>query len=289
MALLQKAYLGATPLFRNTSWFEDGALLPVSESSADVTVTANSTAHTAGSWVELIASTAANTTLLQITARNVNTNNTNTATLLDIGTGASGSESALISNIGIGGAATTSTDISLGLSFAIPIKVASGTRLSARIRSVVTGGKTAAITLIAYDMGDYSFGNSSVDVIGTSTTTSAGTAMTGASGTWVQVTASTSAAYRAIAVIPSMAAWVGTNMAISLNNRFTLGKGASGSEVELGQITFSSHNVEAVYSGARSNLFIVGTSVPSGTRLAIKHNLASTTSGNYGVTLIGIP
>lgn len=284
MALLQKAYLGSTPLFRNTSWFEDGAQLTIDESS-EVTVTADTNAHTKGAWSQIIASTTANATMLKIIVRDIASNNVNTATLLDIGTGASGSETALISNIAVGGAPVDASNAPLGLAFSVPIKVASGTRLSARIQSVVTGGKTGTVTIATYDMGDYAFGNSSVDVMGTSTATSAGTAMSGSSGSWVQVTASTSNAYRAVVVVPNCSGTAGNNL---FSSALTLGKGASGAEVELGKVEFSTTTGELVtISPFSSNGMIVPAALPSGTRLAVKHELAANAS-SYGVTLIGI-
>jgi hypothetical protein len=50
MALLQKAYLGATPLFRNEAWFEES--YDLINNSGLVTVTADPSAHTKGAWSE---------------------------------------------------------------------------------------------------------------------------------------------------------------------------------------------------------------------------------------------
>jgi hypothetical protein len=279
MALLQKAYLGATPLWREVAWYEEVSAKPVTVSSA-VTVTANSSAHTKGAWSELIASTSANVSYIVIDA-DASTVNTDTATLIDIGAGASGAETALISNVAIGGAERSATRASFG--FGVPIKIASGTRLSARIQSVVTGGKTASIIVRTFDMGDYANAPTSVDVIGTSTATSEGTPMSGSSGTWVQVTASTARSYKAVVVVPSASSSNMGNIAVE----YVLGTGASGSEVEIGRAT-------AHYTGneeAGTTTFyppIVGTAITSGTRLAVKHDIA-TGPGSYDITLIGIP
>jgi hypothetical protein len=279
MALLQKAYLGATPLFRNVDWFEDAYTLV--NNGGLVTITANTSAHTKGSWSELIASASANASLLVLLVQDVSTGAANTATLVDLATGASGSESAIASNIAVGGAITTTGPT--GVCTAIPLKIASGTRLSARIQSVVTGGKTATVQAILVDAGDFATAPTTVDVIGTDTATSQGVNFSGASGTWVQATASTSQAYRAVAIVPS------THSASILGGefRFDLGVGASGSEVVFGFTTASYANNESVQS-IPPYLSLFGRNIPAGSRLAVRHNI-TTGPGGYGVTLIGIP
>lgn len=279
MALLQKGYLGATPLFRNRSWFEEVSAKPVDVSSA-VTVTADSSAHTKGSWVELIASTSANASYVIIDVGGIGVTNTDTATLLDIGTGASGSETALIGNVAVGSA--TSSALRPAFAFGVPIKIASGTRLSARIQSIVTGGKTGTVTIRTFDMGDYAHAPTAVDVIGVSTATSQGTAMSGSSGTYVQVTASTNNAYKAIVLVPSMSGTTSANLAVE----YTVGVGASGLEAEIGRAIAAYPNTEEMGMTSRFPA-IMAASVPSGSRLAVKHDIAASPTV-YDVTLIGI-
>lgn len=282
MPLLQKAYLGATPLFKEKSWFEDISQDPIDEAEG-ITITADNTAHTKGSWTELVASTSADATFIVVEVTNIATSTVDTATLLDIGVGASGSETELIPNIAVGGAANVGGGIAR-LAFQIPIKIASGTRLSSRIQSVVAGppAKTATVSIWTFNMGDFAYAPTAVDVIGTSTATSAGTAMSGSSGTWVQITASTSNAYKAVVVVPSTsAASIGT-----IITKFTLGVGASGSEVEIGQTSASYVNNESVSNFSRWGQLICK-AIPSGTRLSVRHDIAAG-PGNYDVTLIGI-
>lgn len=279
MALLQKGYLGSTPLFRQKDWFEDSFTLV--NSSALVTVTANTSAHTKGSWSELIASASANASLLVLLAQDVSAVATNTATLLDLGTGASGSESAIASDIAVGGAITTAGPT--GVCVSIPLKIASGTRLSARIQSVVTGGKTATVQAFLFDAGDYATAPTSVDVIGGNTANSQGISFSGASGTWVQATASTSQAYRAVAIVPSTH---NTTIA-TIEPQFDLGVGASGSEVSFGTAIVAYNSNENVFS-TPPLLSLFGRAIPSGSRLAVRHNIA-TNPDRYGFVLIGIP
>jgi hypothetical protein len=281
MALLQKAYLGATPLFKERSWFEQMPNKPINE-SAQTTVTANSSAHTKGSWVELISATSANASYVVIQVGSVGTSGVNTAALVDIGTGASGSEAALIGDIAVGGASNVSSDRSQ-LAFGVPIKIPSGTRLSARIQSLVTGGRNMNVTVWVFDMGDYSIAPASVDVLGTNTATSEGTVMSGASGTWVEIVASTASAYRAVVLVPS----INSDTTANLITEFQVGTGASGSETELGR-TFANFTIaEQSATNTRLPSLIAG-AIAAGTRLAVRHDIPSSPTG-YAVTLIGIP
>jgi hypothetical protein len=280
MALLQKAYLGATPLFRNVDWFEDAYTLV--NSSAEVSLTANTSAHTKGSYSELIASSSANAGLLVLMVQDIQASSTNTATLIDIATGASGSENDIISNLAVGGAVTTAG--STGLCVAVPCKIASGTRLAARIQSIVTGGKNATAQVFLLDVsGDYATAPTIVDVITGDTATSRGISFSGASGTWVEAIASTSQAYRAVAFVPS----VHSNNIASINPQFDIGIGASGSEQTFGA-TIVNYNANEFVQSTPPYLSLFGRNIPSGSRLAVKHNIAANPD-RYGFCLIGIP
>jgi hypothetical protein len=280
MALLQKAYLGATPLFRNVDWFEDAYTFV--QSSAEVSLTANTSAHTKGSYSELIASTSANAGLLVLIVQDVSAAATNTATLIDIATGASGSEADIIGNLAVGGALTTTGPT--GVAVSIPFQIPSGTRLSARIQSVVTGGKTATAQVFLFDVGgDYATAPTSVDVITGDTATSQGISFSGASGTWVQAIASTSRAYRAVAIMPS----THNSNILTIAPQLELGVGASGSEQVFGSTVASYGNNETVQSSP-PYLSLFGRNIPAGSRLAVKHNIAANPD-RYGFTLIGIP
>ena len=275
MALLQKGYLGATPLWRDVAWFERSAR--VLGSSGQSTATANTAAHTKGAWQQVIASTAAQGSWLHVNCSGFSTNATNTASLLDIAIGASGSEVAIISNVAVGGAG--------GVYFTFPVQIPSGSRLSARIQSVVTGGKTGTITMWVVDAGDYSLSPASVDVIGTSTATSQGTSFTGASGTWVEATASTSRRYRAISFVISTH---DSDIATITSSLMEIGVGAAGSEVAFASQRFSSSAGEFIGNAQPFPIDPHGRDIPAGSRLAVKHAITANPS-KYGFCLIGIP
>jgi len=286
MALLQKGYLGSTPLWRDILWYQGSPGLIV-DTSSTVTLTANTSAHTKGSWSEVIASTSANSSFLVVVVSNIATSSTNTATLLDIATGSSGNETAIVSNIGVGGAQLNATGASTaaspGIIFGFPYKIPSGTRISARIQSVVTGGKTAIIDIFTIDAGDYDNSPTSVDVIGGDTATSQGISFSGASGTWVQATASTSRAYRAVAAVLSC-----HNAATAaFTDNFEVGVGASGSEVGFGELRYQFTTTEQALTRFPFT-YLFGRSIPSGSRLAVKHPIAANPD-RYGFNLIGIP
>jgi hypothetical protein len=282
MALLQKAYLGSTALFRNLGWFEVD-VNNRQNANLGVTVTANSSAHTKGAWTELIASTTSNSACLFLRVRSVGVPSTNTATLLDIGTGDSGSETEIISNIAIGGAAGSAAD-PFGIYLQVPIQIPAGTRISARIQSIVTLGKTATIDAAVGGSGDYAATPTSVDSIGGNTATSEGIGMSGSSGTWVEAIASTSRAYRGIVLIPSVASAARGGNA---NSIFTIGVGASASEVEFGNLQFRNNTSEQCFNLWPCNS-VFGKSIPAGSRIAIQHDIGSAPS-EIQATLIGIP
>jgi hypothetical protein len=278
MALLQKAYLGATPLFRQQDWFEDGTAKPVSIGTT--TATADAAAHTKGAFSQVIASTAANSSVFVVNVTGIVSSGSNTATLLDIATGASGSESVILENIAVGGASNPSQG---GITFTVPFKIASGTRLSARIQSVITGGKTADIEIQTFDAGNYDTAPTSADVVGANTANSQGVSFSGASGSWTQATASTTRAYRALVFVPS----THDNAISNLTANFEIGVGASGSEQTVGASRAVYNSSEACYSNA-PYFSLFGFSFASGIRLAVKHDLSSN-QARYGFTLIGLP
>jgi hypothetical protein len=276
MALLQKGYLGATPLFRDIAYFQQQQANFVG--NAQVSVTTGSVAHTEpASWTQLIASTPANASFLALRIGGLALSANNTATLLDIGAGASGSETAILTDVAVGGAAD---DIHIY----VPFKIASGTRLSARARSAATS-RTFRVDPFLYDFGDFATAPTSVDVIGADTATSQGISFSGSSGTWVQAVASTSQSYRAVCLVPSVH---DTDIA-SVATTLDVGVGSSGNEVAFGTMRVDWLNSEAVrLIFPRFCLFSRSTAIPAGSRLAVKHAISANPS-KYGFCLIGIP
>lgn len=241
----------------------------------NVTVTANSTAHTKGSWTQIIASTAEAATLLVVTVSGVASAGVNTATLLDIAVGGAGSESAIVSNIPIGGAVG---GLGAGYTIPLPVAVASGARISARIQSVVTGGKTATVSIAAVKGGPIT-PPASLTVIGASTGTSAGT---NAGTAWTEITASTAAAYRYLVIVPSLA----SDTVSSASTAIQLGSGAASSEVEFGSLVVTTTTSEQIHASTGYPAWhqtAIKTGVAAGTRLVVKRATAA-----CDVALIGV-
>jgi hypothetical protein len=282
MPLLQKAYLGSTALFADKPWFYDINGTSITGANTNtVNVTSSATAHTKGSWAQLIASTSGASNFFICFLQSVSVAATDTATLLDIGIGASGSETAIASNIAVGGAGN--------VTIVLPVNIPSGTRIAARIQGV-RSSQTLSInqnTFTANISGSAaSLFPPSVDVLGTDSATSTGTAMSGASGTWVEIIASTGDDYMGLAVIPSVS---DTDTANLPDVRFTLGVGAAGSEVAIGEISASVNVSESVTGRAITNaLPIFGREVAAGSRLAIRHNIAANPS-KYDACIIAVP
>jgi hypothetical protein len=280
MALLQKAYLGATPLFRNTAWFEDYNGVTVPNFSNGGIAVAGSPAHTKCSWLQLFSSTSADCNLLDIFLQGLSAVATDCATVLDIGIGASGSETVVAGDIAVGGIGT--------FSLRLPISIPSGTRIAARIAGVRGSSQgcslnTAGIYNVASSA---SLIPSSVDVLGVDTATSTGTAMSGASGTWVEIVASTSQDYIALSIIPSLTDTDTPNIA---EHRLTVGVGAAGSEVEIGELLCNVTSNESINNRpATAPINMFGREIPAGSRLAIKHNIAANPS-KYDACIIAVP
>jgi hypothetical protein len=279
MALLQKAYLGATPLFADKPWFYQNEILAASWNTGSVTPTASATPHTKGSWSQVIASTSNVTTLIRFFIAGVNVSTADSATLLDIGVGASGSETVIVPNLAIGGSA--------GSFYSIPVEIPSGSRIAARIQGV-RASQTAAMSardFFAFNAGDTASIGTTVDVLGTDTATSTGTAMSGSSGTWVEIEDSTTKDYIGFAIAPSAS---DTDTAAQGDATYEIGVGPAGSEVAFGYIHFAFGATENFSLAANRSPNLFGREVPTGSRLAIRHNIAAN-PGKYDACIIAVP
>ncbi len=243
-------------------------------------LTANATPHAKGAWAQLTASTPGACNALILEVHSVATTATATATLLDIGIGAAGSEVAIAENIAIGSAAVGTGN---GINFTLPVYVPAGVRLAARIQSLVANKTCTLVWTLNYDRNGVET-PTALDVLGTSTSTSTGTALSTA-GTYVEVVAATAKTYSAIGIVPSAS---GTNMA-SYNLTYTLAVGPAGSEVDMA--VFSKIVSSSAEYMARPNVSpaIYALNIPTGSRLSVKQAGATANQSQYHVTLIGVP
>lgn len=251
--------------------------------TGSVSVAANSSAHTKGAWTEIIASTSVDATLLLINVTAIGVSSTNTATLVDVALGSSGNEVAVVSNVAVGGAAqVAAAGTDEGLYLPLPVYIPAGSRISARIQSVVTGGKTATVRAQTFSLGRIA--PSSAISIGGNTATSGGVQMSGASGTYVEVIASTAQDFSALSIVPS----IESNNVVGAVLTYTLAIGAAGSEVDIDALRFQVLGTEQIATNRPYDFNLVARSIPSGTRLSIKHDIAANPE-RYAVTLIGVP
>jgi len=260
-------------------WFEYASPNIISNNTGTI-LTANATPNTKGSWVQIIPSSSSNTSFMCFSLASIASSATNTATLVDIGIGASGSETVIIGDVAVG--ASGSAGQGVNNVCGVPFKIASGTRISARIQSVV-GSKTASISIFLMDLGNYDTAPTSVDVIGVDTANSKGISFSGASGSWTEGIASTSRNYRAVCCVLSSHNSDIAGITIS----WDVGIGASGSEVAFGSGRASTNTGEALSAATPYN-YLFGRKIPAGSRLAVRHNIAANPD-RYGFTLIGVP
>ena len=263
--------------------FCDGLNLRFLAGSTNVTTTASATTHTVGSWTQVLADTATAETagLLMFFANSTTAAATDTGMLLDIGTGASGSEVVRVQSLAISQQAVCHT--------AIPIRIPGSTRVAARIQSSVASRTlSGGCALFATPFADRL--PAAVDVLGTSTATSVGTAMSGASGTWVEIAASTAKDYQALVLVPSLS---DTNSGGNVNVRYDLGIGASGSEVAVAAVQWLYTTTPAVGATNTASIApglggVFGGYVPAGSRIAVRHNVAAN-PGRVDACVIGVP
>jgi hypothetical protein len=235
---------------------------PITTWATFVTVTANASANTKGAWTEIVASTTADADLVEVSVQAANQSSAIVGILLDLAIGAAGSEVALFQNAAVGGAAAQTFNGEAGYRFGVPVYVPSGSRISARIQSNVTLGRTAQIS-VRLSAGDNPAGTStSATVIGANTATSVGTDQAN-NTSWQQAVASTAAQYQAVSLVPSLnTTGIGGNF-----RSLQLGFGASSSESPLANVDFITLTTEAIVC-TQGSLYVA--TVPSGTRLATR-------------------
>jgi len=274
------------------AWPANAGVQPLNFNNNGSSMTASATANTPGAWVQYIASNAIASTDTICAIHILGTGNNQTAgtdnsMLLDIGTGAAGSEVIVAQNIAIGGLANSS---GFGPLFTVPVRIAGATRVACRVRAA-TGSRVLTMTQIwaSTTAATAPFADrlpTSVDVLGTSDSTSSGTAMSGSSGSWTQIAASTSKDYQALVLVPS-----GPGSAVTAGGifRLDLGIGASGSEqaVAYYYVLMNGNSWVGMFSlSLATNTY--GGFVPAGTRIAVRHNAASSPE-RLTACVIGVP
>lgn len=235
---------------------------PVTSWSSATNVTADTAAHTKGAWTQLVASTPAAADCIDIAVGGLGFNGANWSSLIDIGVGGSGAETAVVSNVACGGANIVfSVDLGWAVRFAVYIPA--GSRISARIQTVVAGGQIAAVK---YRLGagpNPSATSTTTTTIGSSTGTSGGTATSATINTYVELAASTAATYSAVTIVPSLTA---TSISGKVRE-LVLGVGAAAAEVAVASMATYVTSAESVHPQGPNQIYLG--SIASGSRLAV--------------------
>lgn len=251
-------------------------------SSTTVTVTASSTSHAVGSWTSVTTPTV-DVTMLHINAYGMSISATDTRGLFDIGIGTTGNQVAIVSNLPCGG---SNTDSGFGIVYQLPIFIPANTQIWIRLRALISSDSCFFRCGVFTDSepGTRRFLPTYLDTYGATTASSRGTNLP-TSNTYVEITPSTTQPYRALIIVPC--AGVGT-VYTTETSVYTLGIGASGSEVTVGTTNVQTVSTEIiqcldVQSGDRGIFY---GEYPQGTRIACKQSIGAS---YRDVVVIGVP
>lgn len=256
-------------------------------------MSASATANTPGAWVQYIANNViASTDIIHCLHIQAIGNNqaagSDNSMLLDIGKGAAGSEVIVAQDIAVGGLWNSG---GAGPTLHIPLRIEGATRVAMRVRAAVGSRVMTVQNIFASGASDVSpFADRlpvSLDTLGTSTATSTGTAMTGSSGTWTQIAASTTRDYQSLIVVPSGPA-SGSGLT-QTQFRLDLGIGAAGAETTVAYYSGFYQSTGIIFPHAfAAPASVYGGFVPAGTRIAVSHNLAANPE-RVCACVIGVP
>ena len=246
-------------------------------------LTPNATAHTKGSWAQVIASTTAQARMVLVRLNANPTDTTSLSYLVDIGTGASSSEVVLIPNLVNAPGAQWADGI---CNYMLPLVIPAGTRIAARAQCVGASGATMPVTVTIFDADPaqvpYATG---VDALGVSTATTLGQAITqgvsNAKGSWAQITASTSRDYIGFVVSAD-----GQNTGGTYNYSLVdIGVGAAGSEQIIVPDWGCKNNAGTIFNGV-SPFFPIR--IPTGSRIAVRAASGGNPAGALGISIYGV-
>lgn len=270
--------VGAVPFLSAAS----GALSIV-DAAAAVTVTADATPHTKGSWIELIAATTEDTDWLTLgISGTMAINGTDTRGLLDIAIGAAAAEVAIITEIPAG-------FISNGMHITLPVFIPKGARVSARLQAVTTVD-TVAIAATVSSTGALRRSPPRLVTLNANVAASTSTTMMTVSNTWTEVTAATAEPFQGLAAV--MCGGVGPTWTFDGSEILSVGVGAAGAELLHARspvITWGSTEsigTQATHSFPPQIYALSSRPVPAGSRIATKY---TTGRAHKGAIVFGVP
>jgi hypothetical protein len=229
---------------------------------SNITTISCSTAHTKGSWTEMLASLSANTKEIVISM--LYSNAGSTAFLFDIGIGGAGAETPIINNV----IYAPSPDLSV-LVMPIPIGIAAGSRISARCQASVTAARSLTLAI------EFISGTSSavVTTIGADTANTKGVtidpgASAGTKGSYSELTASLGVNAQVVNVAVSGKA---NTAPVGATFELDIATGAGGAEaVQIPDIPFISLAPGAPIGTWQPVTWPFNLAIPSGTRIAAR-------------------
>ena len=250
-----------------------------SDTTGSKTITADSTAHTKGAWVDVLSATAFEGFHLEVSVENTRASNTDTSALADIGIDAAGGTSytVLVPNILIGHAKETEG----ARGFQIPVYIPTGSTVAARTQSIVTsdtaligvvlhGGVPADNPLPAHGL---------VVDYGTTIASSSGTTPANASlhtkGAWVELTSATTHPHRGL----SVAVQGSDDVMGTRRHLFDIATGAATSEVVLIENMYVESSGGEIVTSYLPVAGMFQRPIAEGTRLAVRSQ-ANVTNGN---------
>lgn len=251
----------------------------VGVSSGDATqITASGSTNTKGSWFQLTASTPQDCDGLRIEISCAGS--TLQDSLIDVAVGASGSEVVIFGNLPYG--ATTNGGV--GAVFDLPIPIATGTRIAARVQSTTASGsrriacrliylsrsRSSVVSILGVNTADS--GSTGIDPGGTANTKSA----------WVQLVASTTYTMRRLFVF----AGAQNHSTLAAQWDVDIAIGGSGSEIV---VVDHIHFCAGISAGLDPSFREVWVEIPAGSRIAVRAscNITATTQRTLDIAIVG--
>lgn len=256
-------------------------------------VTAGGSTNTKNTtYAQLIASTSFDAYFMQIFFSDNNaSNNASQSMLVDIAIGAASSETVIISNLNASAAGNRTVGVNIsargGQRYAFPLYIPSGSRISATAAGATASDTCYCIIRLWGNPTKPVWAGQQVTTYGAVTGSSRGTlvaaGLSGAEGSWTEITASTSAHTYYLA----MGAGYGADASSQVGMNFLdAGVGAATeSELQaLSNITLYSDSVER-FSQEFGGAYV---DIPSGTRLVARVSSSQASAQSYDVIFYGV-
>lgn len=249
---------------------------PAGPTPVGLTLTANASANTKGSYSEFVSSTpfAANQMYLFVW----NTDNAVRQFLFDIATGGVGAETDILPNLSADGTSTTSSIYGFGLYGPFPVAIPAGTRISGRCQCS-TGSETMNVQIVLVAAGDTPGVSSAVNY-GAETANSGGTQLdpggsANTKGAYTELTSSTSAVAQWVMLIFT----IGHSSVSSVFWLVDLATGAGGAETPLIiDIPVASVANAGAQPSMQPRTYAFLTYIPASTRLAARCSCSTATA-----------